>query len=135
MAATATIPQLGFVHEDSGQSFVLDVADLFRDAVTVPQAFRAVALLKKRPSDGIERLTRRLVGETMRRDGVIASMIDRIKTLLEEPDAPSTPDRPRVNPAPSDEDLADLRSSAEGIGAEGSAGPAEATDPPAEEGS
>ena len=31
MAATATIPQLGFIHEDSGQSFVLDIADLFRD--------------------------------------------------------------------------------------------------------
>jgi hypothetical protein len=28
VAATATIPQLGFIHEDSGQSFVLDVADL-----------------------------------------------------------------------------------------------------------
>src|SRR5829696_68086 len=26
VAATAAIPQLGFVHEDSGQSFVLDVA-------------------------------------------------------------------------------------------------------------
>ncbi len=29
VAATATIPQLGFIHEDSGQSFVLDVAELF----------------------------------------------------------------------------------------------------------
>lgn len=83
VAATATIPQLGFVHEDSGQSFVLDVADLFRDTVTVPQAFRAVALLKKRPQEGIERLTRRLVGGTLRRDGVIPAMIDRIKTLFE----------------------------------------------------
>src|SRR5208283_4008072 len=42
VAATATIPQLGFIHEDSGQSFVLDVADLHRDTVTVPTAFRAV---------------------------------------------------------------------------------------------
>jgi CRISPR-associated protein Cas1 len=85
VAATATIPQLGFIHEDSGQSFVLDVADLFRDTITVPQAFRAVALLKKRPQEGIERLTRRLVGETLRRNGVIAEMIDRIKTLFGEP--------------------------------------------------
>jgi CRISPR-associated protein Cas1 len=36
VAATATISQLGFIHEDSGQSFVLDVADLVRDTVTVP---------------------------------------------------------------------------------------------------
>ena len=30
VAATATIPQLGFIHEDPGQSFVLDIADLWR---------------------------------------------------------------------------------------------------------
>jgi CRISPR-associated protein Cas1 len=87
VAATATIPQLGFIHEDSGQSFVLDIADLFRETVTVPQAFRAVALLRKRPQEGIERLTRRLVGETLRRDEVIATMIDRIKSLFEETEA------------------------------------------------
>ena len=34
VAATATIPQLGFIHEDPGQSFVLDIADLYRDTVT-----------------------------------------------------------------------------------------------------
>jgi CRISPR-associated protein Cas1 len=83
VTATATIPQLGFVHEDSGQSFVLDVADLFRDTITIPQAFRAVSLLKKRPDQSLEQLTRRLVGETLRRDGVIAAMIDRIKMLFE----------------------------------------------------
>lgn len=30
VAATTNIPRLGFVHEDSGQSFVLDIADLVR---------------------------------------------------------------------------------------------------------
>ena len=29
VSATATLPQLGFIHEDPGQSFVLDIADLF----------------------------------------------------------------------------------------------------------
>jgi CRISPR-associated protein Cas1 len=82
VAATATIPQLGFIHEDSGQSFVLDIADLFRDTVTVPCAFKAAAIARKR-SDGIERITRRVVGERLCRDGVISTMIDRIKTLLE----------------------------------------------------
>jgi CRISPR-associated protein Cas1 len=84
VAATATVPQLGFVHEDSGQSFVLDVADLFRDSITLPQAFRAAALLRKRPAEGIERLTRRLVGETMRRENLVGAMIDRIKVLFEK---------------------------------------------------
>lgn len=83
VAATATIPQLGFIHEDSGQSFVLDIADLFRDTVTVSCAFKAVASAAKRPGDGIERLTRRIVGERLRRDAVIPAMIDRIKTLFE----------------------------------------------------
>ena len=49
VAATATIPQLGFVHEDSGQSFVLDIADLVRDTVTIPCAFKAAAIATKRP--------------------------------------------------------------------------------------
>ncbi|ODN67680.1 type I-E CRISPR-associated endonuclease Cas1e [Methylobrevis pamukkalensis] len=82
VAATATIPQLGFIHEDSGQSFMLDIADLFRDSVTVPCAFRAVMVQKKTPHLSIERVTRRLVGETMRRDDLIATMIDRIKALF-----------------------------------------------------
>ncbi|AWN47554.1 type I-E CRISPR-associated endonuclease Cas1 [Methylobacterium terrae] len=84
VAATATIPQLGFIHEDSGQSFVLDVADLFRDTITVPCAFKAAKAHEKRPTDPIERLARRTVAERLRRDGVIPAMIDRIKTLFEE---------------------------------------------------
>ena len=85
VAATATIPQLGFIHEDSGQSFILDIADLFRDSLTVPCAFKAVLALQKRPSESIERITRRAVGERMRRDQIIPSMIDRIKALFAEP--------------------------------------------------
>jgi CRISP-associated protein Cas1 len=85
VTATATIPQLGFIHEDSGQSFVLDVADLFRDHITVPTAFKAVNAVQKNPNLAIEQTTRRMTGEVMRREGVIAAMIDLIKTLLEEP--------------------------------------------------
>jgi CRISPR-associated protein Cas1 len=84
VAATATIPQLGFIHEESGQSFVLDIADLFRDSVTVPCAFKAVLAAQKRPGDTIERLARRIVGERLRRDQVIPAMIDRIKALFAE---------------------------------------------------
>lgn len=83
VAATATIPQLGFIHEDSGQSFVLDIADLFRDSVTLPCAFEAVREAAKRPQESIERLTRRRVGTALRRDGVIPAMIERIKSLFD----------------------------------------------------
>jgi CRISPR-associated protein Cas1 len=82
VTATATIPQLGFIHEDSGQSFVLDVADLFRDSVTVPSAFRAVRIAAERPGEPIERIVRRLTGQALRRHGVIPAMIDAIKALL-----------------------------------------------------
>jgi CRISPR-associated protein Cas1 len=82
VAATATIPQLGFIHEDSGQSFVLDIADLFRDELTVPCAFKAALAAQKRSGDSIERLARRSVGERLRRDQVIPAMIDRIKALF-----------------------------------------------------
>jgi CRISPR-associated protein Cas1 len=82
VAATGTIPQLGFIHEDSGQSFILDIADLFRDSLTVPCAFKAALVAQKRVSDSIERLTRRSVGERLRRESVIPVMIDRIKALF-----------------------------------------------------
>ena len=41
VAATGAIPQPGFIHEDPGQSFVLDVADLYRADLTIPCALRA----------------------------------------------------------------------------------------------
>ncbi len=84
VAATAAIPQLGFIHEDSGQSFILDIADLFRDGLTVPCAFKAALAAQKRPGESIERLARRIVGERLRREQVIPAMIDRIKALFAE---------------------------------------------------
>jgi CRISPR-associated protein Cas1 len=89
VAATATIPQLGFVHENSGQSFVLDIADLHRDGLTVPAAFRAVKAARANPEIGIERAARRIIGAALRREGVIAAMIDQIKALLEDDGAPA----------------------------------------------
>ena len=86
VASTATIPQLGFIHEDPGQSFVLDIADLYRDKVTIPCAFRAAKRIVERPFENIERTTRRMIGETMAREAVIPHMIDRIKALFEGPD-------------------------------------------------
>jgi CRISP-associated protein Cas1 len=83
VAATGTIPQLGFIHEDSGQSFVLDIADLFRDIVTLPVAFQAAQSAAKQTDQPIERLTRRLAGSTLQREAVIPAMIARIKELFD----------------------------------------------------
>lgn len=64
--AVAAIPQLGFIHEDSGQSFVLDIADLFRDAVTLPIAFSAVRQAESN-SETIDRLVRREAATVFRK--------------------------------------------------------------------
>lgn len=87
VAATAAIPQLGFVHEDSGQSFVLDVADLVRHDVMLPIAFGAAKHVIKTPTDNLERLVRTRAADVFNREQVIAKLIDYIKTLLGEPSA------------------------------------------------
>ena len=83
VSATATLPQLGFIHEDPGQSFVLDIADLFRDSVTIPVAFRSVRKAQAGSAGGnIERVTRRECGRTLSRERTIPKMIERIKALF-----------------------------------------------------
>ena len=84
VAATATIPQLGFIHEDPGQSFVLDIADLYRDSVTVPCAFRAAKRVAEQPAENMERVSRRFTGQALSREQVIPAMVDRIKSLFDE---------------------------------------------------
>jgi CRISPR-associated protein Cas1 len=82
VAATATIPQLGFIHEDSGQSFVLDVADLVRHDVTLPIAFGAAKHVMKRRDENLERVVRTRAAELLTSSQVVSRLIDSIKTLL-----------------------------------------------------
>lgn len=85
VAATGAIPQLGFVHEDSGQSFVLDIADLNRHDVLLDIAFGAVKEARGRCAEPVERLVRKRAAQLFRQRDVIPTMIDRIKTLLLSP--------------------------------------------------
>lgn len=82
VAATSTIPQLGFIHEDSANAFCLDIADLYRESVCLPAAFRAVKQFETNPGEPLERHARRCAGRALRDGQVIPSMIDRIKSLL-----------------------------------------------------
>lgn len=86
VAVTGTIPQLGFIHEDSGIAFALDIADLLRDRVTLPIAFEAYAR-PVRPGDTLERVARKHAVEVFRRDRVVSTMIDKIKELFGGDDA------------------------------------------------
>jgi len=86
VAVTGTVPQLGFIHESSGHAFALDIADLQRSTVTLPIAFRAVKKKQERPGYDIEQTTRRLAGQTLRKEKVIPQMIDHIKELIDGDD-------------------------------------------------
>ncbi|HMN22334.1 MAG TPA: type I-E CRISPR-associated endonuclease Cas1e [Ottowia sp.] len=79
--AVAALPPLGFIHEDSGQSFVLDIADLYRETVTLHVAFTAVKQAE-RSDDTIDRLVRREAATVFRKQQVIAAMIDSIQRIL-----------------------------------------------------
>ena len=78
------IPQLGFIHEHSGEAFALDVADLFRDTILLPAAFQSARAVMDNPALDIERHTRRTTGELLRTERVISKMIDRIKTIFDD---------------------------------------------------
>lgn len=77
----AALPPLGFIHEDSGQSFVLDIADLFRDTVTLQIAFTS-AKRAEQVDDTVDRIVRREAATVFRKQQVIGAMIDRIKQVL-----------------------------------------------------
>ena len=81
--SVGAIPQLGFIHEDSGHSFVLDIADLYRESITIDCAFAAVKSPEAKQR-GLERVTRKMVGKRLQKDKVIPSMIDKIKLLISE---------------------------------------------------
>lgn len=83
VAVTATIPQLGFIHEDSSISFCLDIEDLFRETVALPAAFRAVKRKERFPEQPLERIARREAGRSLHDAHVIPDMIDRIKSLFQ----------------------------------------------------
>lgn len=83
VAATSTIPQLGFIHEDSRNAFCLDIADLYRESVCLPAAFRAVKRWESEHAEPLERYARRTSGRALKDEKVIPSMIDRIKELFD----------------------------------------------------
>ena len=95
VTAIGAIPQLGFIHEHSGEAFALDVADLFRDTVLLPAAFQSARAVMDNPTLNIERHTRRTTGELLRTERVISKMIDRIKTLFDDIVVPD--DEPEVS--------------------------------------
>lgn len=86
VAVTGTLPQLGFIHEDPGYAFALDVSDLFRDTVMLPAAFASAHQVLEQGRGPLERVVRYAAGDAFRREGVIVQMIQRIKELFDADD-------------------------------------------------
>lgn len=89
VSVCGAIPQLGFIHEDSGIAFPLDIADLFRESILLPVAFGAVKRVMEDGGRSLEREVREGAGRTFRNQLVIPKMIDRIKDLLDAYDGHS----------------------------------------------
>lgn len=91
VAATGTITELGFIHEDSSNAFALDISDLFRDSVLLPVAFRAARVVVQDKEGPVERVVRRIAGQTFRQEKLVPKMIDRIKFLIDDDDDSHNP--------------------------------------------
>lgn len=84
VTSVGAIPQLGFIHEHSGDAFALDIADLFRDTVLLPAAFQSAKAVMENPKLDVERQARKTAGKMLQSQRVIPDMIDRIKKLFED---------------------------------------------------
>lgn len=82
VAAVGALPPLGFIHEDSSNAFVLDIADLYRVDITLPLAFSAVQALQRDRTLSLEREVRKRGVRVFRQEKLIPKMIDRIKELF-----------------------------------------------------
>jgi CRISPR-associated protein Cas1 len=77
MVATAVagaLPQIGFIHEASGISFCLDMADLYRHSITLPVGFSVVREFQRQVGNfprTLESLTRKLAGHTFHKQKLV----------------------------------------------------------------
>jgi CRISPR-associated protein Cas1 len=94
--AAGYAPAIGFLHRGKPQSFVYDIADIFKFETVVPTAFEIVAKIKKGKGDGTpaERQVRVACRDTFRR----AKLLERIIPLVEEVLAAGGLDRPEEAP-------------------------------------
>lgn len=91
VAVVGALPPLGFIHENSSNAFVLDIADLYRAEITVPLAFASAKRAMQDPSLSLEREVRQEAARRFRKTKLIPNMIDRIKELLGVDDRSSNP--------------------------------------------
>ena len=87
IAAVGALPPLGFIHEDASIAFTLDIADMWRDRITLPLAFSVAAQVGQVPGGMLEKQIRYEAARWFKEHEVIPKMIDRIKELLHVDDS------------------------------------------------
>lgn len=86
--AAGYAPAIGFLHTGKPQSFVYDIADLFKFETVVPEAFRVAAAAESgKPLDGRQvgnpvSEVRRRCRDAFRRDDILARLIPAIEDVL-----------------------------------------------------
>ena len=79
IAALGCSPGLGFVHVGHENSFVYDIADLYKADITIPLAFEVAATISKKE---IPSVMRRKTRDKMVKMNILKQMVHDIKSLL-----------------------------------------------------
>lgn len=82
--AAGYAPAIGFLHRGKAQSFVYDIADVYKFETVVPAAFETAAKIAKSKGDGSspERQVRIACRDLFRRAGVLEKIIPAIDAIL-----------------------------------------------------
>ncbi|HEV2643170.1 MAG TPA: type I-E CRISPR-associated endonuclease Cas1e [Candidatus Elarobacter sp.] len=83
--AAGYAPAIGFLHRGKPQSFVYDIADVFKFETVVPAAFGVASRIERGYGDGspVERQVRIACRDVFRRTGLLERIIPTIGALLE----------------------------------------------------
>ncbi len=82
--AAGYAPAIGFLHRGKAQSFVYDIADIYKFETVVPAAFETAGKIAKGKGDGgaPERQTRIACRDLFRRSGLLEKIIPAIEEIL-----------------------------------------------------
>ena len=82
--AAGYAPAIGFLHRGKAQSFVYDIADVYKFETVVPAAFETAAKIAKCKGDGSspERQVRVACRDLFRRTGILEKIVPAIDEIL-----------------------------------------------------
>lgn len=97
--AAGYAPAIGFLHTGKPQSFVYDIADLFKIETVVPEAFRIAGQEAKGSLNmTVERAVRLACRDAFRRTGLLSRIIPAIEEVLTAGDLPRPEPPPEAMP-------------------------------------